>query len=130
MELYPSPDQLKDGGNIEIFLYPPSPRIEENTIIFTPHESVVLYYYKFKHNNKIYILISANNSMHLDKNNFQFEDKSESLEAIIQKSKVGDFIFYSEFDTKYASDNYIDYGGYIVQSKIDGNIFWLNPTPL
>jgi hypothetical protein len=130
MELYPSPDQLENGGNIEIFLYPPKPRIEGNTITFMPHERVVLYYYKFKHDNKIYILISANNSMCFDKDNFQFENKAENLEVIMQKAKESDFIFYSEFDTKYLSDNYIDYGGYIVQSKIDGNIFWLDPTYL
>lgn len=118
----------------EIFVFPlyvSQKNITDTKTFFTfvENNDVLAYFYKFNFDNKIYITFSLKNQFYIDKDNLIISNEPDNIDILFFKNMGTDiFTFYSEFHSLFLTDDFYDYGGYIVQSRIDNTIIWLDPN--
>ena len=119
--------------NFEIFVFPlyaNQENISDTKIIITliKNTDVLAYFFKFNLNGKIYIAFSLKNQFYIDKDNLIISDEPERIDVAFFKNMNNDiFVFNSNYATDFSTDDFYDYGGYIVQSRLDDSIIWLDP---
>ncbi len=122
MLLYPDPDRIPNGGPLEIYLYRPSiTRISENAFEIEKKEGVKAYFLEFEREGKRYEAYSKDNIVSLN-NEITAQHYMQSLKDI----EIDDLYYYDEFSTNNSHGSTDIWGGYIVESKIDGTLLWLN----
>jgi len=125
---------INNNEKIEAFVFPLSVNQTSisDTIIkinFVENNDGLAYFYKFNVNDKIYIAISVKNQFVIDKDNLIINDEPDKMDVIFFRNMDdGIFVYYSDFATCFLTDDFYDYGGYIVQSRIDATAIWLDPN--
>jgi hypothetical protein len=134
MLMYPDLGYISETGynRIEIYLCSFVPEYEtEKTVVFNQDDRIVGYAYDYMEDDKVYTMVSKNNSISLEDRRIKLAD-DVSFYGIVEAIQENDIYFYNNIATwvltgndLLASQEFNNKVMYIVKSKIDGNIFWL-----
>jgi len=124
---HPAPSDIPNGGKMEVFLFNPEVKqISENQFSINKIDHASAYFVEIFKNSKYYYIISKNNLLNADFSNVK---TIKPLTSMLEECSNNDGTYYdssmSEDIEKVPSKLW---GGYIVQSKIDGKYLWLDPT--
>ena len=122
MEIFPDPDNMPNGGELEIYIFNPKvEKINEREFKMIPQENVEAYFVKFANNGDRYFTMSKNEVLKIEEAISAPNNIFDILEVIL----YNDIVFYDEHGTNnyHGSTHY--WGGYIIKSK-NGSYIWLN----
>jgi hypothetical protein len=134
MLIYPNLNNILSYGHnkLEIYLFSIIPQyLDENIVVFTKNDNTVGYSYDYMKEGKVYTIVSKNHIIRLDNENIKFVERLY-FDEIVEAIQKHDIYFYDDLRTVLftgnevlASQEYRSSVTYIVKSKIDNNIFWL-----
>jgi hypothetical protein len=120
--MYPNPNELPKGGELELFLFNPIvQRTSENEFRMKRQDGIEAYFLKFSKNGKRYYAVSKDEIITI-----QNEIILYNIEQILDLILIDDIIFYDEAGTYNYHGSELYWGGYIVKTKTDNNYLWLN----
>ena len=125
--IYPDPDKLPDGGNLEIFVFDPRvEQINENEFKMKSQNDVEAYFVKYSKNGKRYYALSKNEVISI-KNEIS-PDIIVSMEQLLELIYIEDITYFDEAGTNNYNGSEECWGGYIIKTKIDNSYLWLNAS--
>ena len=125
LAVYPSFNELPNGGNLEFFVFNPIvEQIDNNEFKMQRQEGVEAYFIKFSKNGKRYYAISKDEVIFIHKEIIpnSFDNNKQLLDMIL----IEDITYFDEAGTSNYNGSELLWGGYIVKTTNDYNYLWLN----
>jgi hypothetical protein len=120
--VYPSPNELPNGGTLELFLFNPEvEQIDTDKFIMHRQDGVEAYFVKFSKNGRRYYAVSKDETIYISE-----EINPGNILDLFNSIYSNDVFYFDEAGTTNYNGSEIYWGGYILKAKADGNYLWLN----